>query len=109
MNPAFLSYTIRILLVLIAVCVQAALPLYAVRNRLDAEVGGIKKLFCFLNACMMTAFCFLYGKLAAAPLEVGNDMGAPLIISSLICFGLCLLQGILFFKTLFVKLPVLLT
>ena len=36
MNPAFLSYTIRILLVLIAVCVQAALPLYAVRNRLDA-------------------------------------------------------------------------
>ena len=109
MNPAFLSYTVRILLVLIAVCVQAALPLYAVRNRLDAEINRTKQFFCFLNACMMTSFCFLYGKLLTAPLEVGNDTGAPLMTSSLICFGLCILQGALFFKTLFVKLPVLLT
>ena len=109
MSPAFVSYAVRILLALIAVCAQTVLPLYAIRNRLDAEVGNTKKLFCFLNACMLTAFCFLYGKLAAAPLEVGNDTGAPLITSSLICFILCLLQCILFFKTLFVKLPVLLT
>ena len=109
MNPAFLPYVVRILLVLIAVCVQCAIPLYAVRNRLDTEINGVKKLFCFLNACMMTSFCFLFGKLLTAPMEVGNDTGSPLVLSSLICFGLCVLQCILFLKTLFVKLPVLLT
>ena len=49
MSPAFISHAVRIVLALIAVCVQTALPLYAVRNRLDAEVGNTKKIVYILK------------------------------------------------------------
>ena len=65
-----------------------------------------KKIFCFLNACMLCFFTTVYAVFITAPIEPNE--GPFTVRSSLICMGLTFLVLILFYKTLSVKLPYLL-
>ncbi|MBQ7732566.1 MAG: GHKL domain-containing protein [Synergistaceae bacterium] len=67
-----------------------------------------QKLFCFFNASMLSSFCPMYTTLLAGPLELGNESGAFLLTSGLINLGVSVIVVIIFFRTLTVKLPVLL-
>ena len=65
-----------------------------------------KKIFCFLNACMLCFFTTVYAVFITAPIEPNE--GPFTVRSSLICMGLTFLVLILFYKTLSLKLPYLL-
>ncbi|MCR4724119.1 MAG: hypothetical protein K5772_01650, partial [Clostridia bacterium] len=65
-----------------------------------------KKIFCFLNACMLCFFTTVYAVFITAPIEPNE--GPFTVRSSLICMGLTFLVLLLFYKTLSVKLPYLL-
>ena len=73
---------------------------------LVVRLGMTKKIFCFLNACMLCFFTTVYSVFLTAPEE--PDEGPFTIRSSLICLGITFLILIFFYKTLSVKLPYLL-
>ncbi|MBQ6434997.1 MAG: hypothetical protein IJJ09_03270, partial [Synergistaceae bacterium] len=70
-----------------------------------------RKLFCFFNSVMLCTFCPLYTIFIAAPFEAGNKLwqttGLMTLKSNLICIGLVLIIGAIFFRTLYIKLPML--
>jgi signal transduction histidine kinase len=66
----------------------------------------IKKLFCFLNACMFCFFTTVYSVFLTAPIE--PEEGPFSIRSSLICLGLTFAILLLFYRTLSIKIPYLL-
>ncbi|MBQ6969701.1 MAG: GHKL domain-containing protein [Synergistaceae bacterium] len=76
---------------------------------IDASTG--RKLFCFFNSVMLCAFCPLYTVFIMAPLEAENEIwhtaGLFTLQSSVVNTALVLLIGGIFFKTLCVKLPML--
>ena len=71
-----------------------------------------KKLFCFCNAAMLCVFCSMYTIFIMAPFEFEsgtlNMRGPFLMKSGAVCLALSLLAGVVFFRTLTVKLPALL-
>ncbi|MBQ6772812.1 MAG: sensor histidine kinase [Synergistaceae bacterium] len=67
-----------------------------------------RKLFCFFNAVMLTGFCPMYATILTGPLELGNESGVFTITSGLVSLGLSVIIGLMFYKTLRVKLPMLL-
>ena len=67
-----------------------------------------KKLFCFFNATMLCFFCVMYTHFLAAPLELHFSGGPFSWQSSLLCLGLAVLCIGLAFRTLHVKIPLLL-
>ena len=67
-----------------------------------------RKLFCFFNAVMLTGFCPMYTMYLMSSLELGNEFGAFMIASGLVSLGLSVIVGLIFYKTLTVKLPMLL-
>ncbi len=75
----------------------------------DASTG--RKLFCFFNSVMLCAFCPLYTVFIMAPLEAENEIwhtaGLFTIQSSIVNISLVLVIGAIFFRTLYVKLPML--
>ena len=73
---------------------------------LIVRLGMTKKIFCFLNACMLCFFSTVYSVFLTAPFE--PDEGPFTIRSALICLGITFVILILFYKTLTVKLPYLL-
>lgn len=79
---------------------------------LSVNLSLNKKLFCFFNSMMICSVGPLYTILAAAPDELTNPLWFTLklftIRSGLICLGLTVLTGIIFFRTLTKKIPMLL-
>ena len=75
----------------------------------DASTG--RKLFCFFNSVMLCAFCPLYTVFIMAPLEAENEIwntaGLFTFQSSIVNISLVLVIGAIFFRTLHVKLPML--
>ncbi|MBQ4468575.1 MAG: GHKL domain-containing protein [Synergistaceae bacterium] len=67
-----------------------------------------QKLFCFFNAAMLSGFCPMYATILMGPVELGNETGPFLITSGLVSLGLAVVVGVIFFRTLTVKLPMLL-
>ena len=108
MNSELLQRLAQLILLFLPAVAFTIMPLYYTKSALETEVGVVKKAFCVLNACAMVLLCNMYASVLSAPLEMNNDLHAPLYQTSLICFGLCLLLGALFFKTLTKKLPALL-
>ena len=85
-------------------CFLAGLILY---DRL-VELETDKKLFCFFNAAMVCVFCRMYTHFLAAPLELQSSGGPFFWQSSLLCLGLAAACTGLAFRTLHVKIPLLL-
>ena len=75
----------------------------------DTSTG--RKLFCFFNSMMLCTFCPLYTVFIMAPLEaenkIWNSAGLFTLQSSIVYIALVLLVGAVFFRTLHVKLPML--
>ena len=75
----------------------------------DASMG--RKLFCFFNAVMLCTFCPLYTMFITAPLEAENAIwessGLFTVKSGVVCLCLVVIVGAIFFRTLTVKLPML--
>ena len=65
----------------------------------------LKKLFCFFNSTMISGNGIVYGMLLAAPLETDDSFMIMEPLTSLICLGISLLLGAIYFKTLFIKMP----
>ena len=68
-----------------------------------------RMLFCFFNATMIATNGIVFGTLAAAPLELANPDRVPLPVTGLICLASAALLGALYFRTLTVQLPYLLS
>ena len=68
----------------------------------------VKKLFSFLNATMITSNTIVFAFLLAAPWELDNHFKAPLMHTSLLCLAISVLLGLIYRKTLTVKIPYLL-
>lgn len=75
----------------------------------NASLG--RKLFCFFNSVMLCTFCPLYTVFLMAPIEKENVIwytkGVFTIQSSIVYISLAILIGAIFFKTLYIKLPML--
>lgn len=75
----------------------------------DTSTG--RKLFCFFNSMMLCTFCPLYTVFIMAPFEaenkIWNTAGLFTLQSSIVYIALVLLVGAVFFRTLHVKLPML--
>ena len=71
-----------------------------------------KKLFCFFNAAMLCTFGPLYTILTTAPYELTNPLWFMLKLftfrSGFIFLGFTVLTGMIFFRTLTIKIPFLL-
>ena len=72
----------------------------------DLSLG--KKLFCFFNSSMLCAFSTMYTVYITAPIERTKTEDLFFPESSLICLGVNILNGILFYRTLKTKIPYLL-
>ena len=79
---------------------------------LCVDVSFSKKLFCFSNAIMLCMLCPMYTITLMAPDELTNILwtssGLFTLKSCLVNLGLAILLGVIFFKTLTVKLSMLL-
>ena len=75
------------------------------------EASPGRKLFCFFNSVMLCTFCPLYTVFLMAPIEKENAFwytkGVFTVESSVVYILLALVIGAIFFKTLYVKLPML--
>lgn len=75
------------------------------------DTGTGKKLFCFFNSVMLCTFCPLYTVFIMAPFEADNKLwktaGLFTIQSCIVYISLVLVIGAIFFRTLYVKLPML--
>ena len=100
--PAMAFYLMPALM-LPLLLLYTALPIRYARVYRDLRIGKSKKLFCFCHALMMLTFSYLYGRLLAAPYELAHPQLWAL--PALICTGVTLVMGVLFFRTLSVKLP----
>lgn len=83
------------------------LPLFFIFFTL-AKIDIVRKLFTFLNAIMITMNGIVIGLLMAAPLELDNTFNVPGVLTSLTCIGVIVVMGLIYFKTLTVKIPYLL-
>ena len=84
----------------------AAIVFAVYMSIVDAEVG--KKLFCFSNALMLCAMCPMYTILTNAPRELLNFSGVFTYSSGLISLAVSAILGAIFYRTLTVKIPILL-
>ena len=76
---------------------------------LSVKLELVKKLLCFFNSTMLCEFCKMYTVNLVAPIELAEMAGISTYISSgLVSLVLALVIGIIFFKTLSVKIPMLL-
>ncbi|MBQ9403988.1 MAG: GHKL domain-containing protein [Synergistaceae bacterium] len=77
------------------------------------KAGTGKKLFCFFNSVMLCSFCKLYTVFIMADVEAHNKIwdvtGLFTIESGLVYIALALIIGAIFFRTLYIKLPMLIT
>ena len=85
--------------------VLATLPFFWAAYYWCVNLELEKKLFCFLNAAMLCESTSYHTRMITARLELGRDGKPYLAVSSLICLLLCVLLGILFYRTFRVKIP----
>ncbi|MBQ3390277.1 MAG: GHKL domain-containing protein [Firmicutes bacterium] len=85
-----------------------ALLIFYIVYHVVVDLSTGKKLYCFLNSCMLAEFCNLYTNILRAPVEQYDSNGPFLISSCLICLGLTLVIGAVFYHMLTHNLPELL-
>ncbi len=85
-----------------------ALVVFYIAYHVSVRLPAGKRLFCFFNALMLAVFCNLYTSILRAPVEQYDSEGPFLISSCLICLGLALVIGAVFFHVLAHSLPELL-
>ena len=78
-------------------------PALAIHLFLTAS-GAMRRLYCFFNAAMISGNSILYGMILAAPLESDNSFSTLDPEVCLVCIAVMLLLGILYYKTLSVKI-----
>ena len=93
---------VRIMMLPVAAVIFA---MYAIL--FDTEAG--KKLFCFFNAAMLSLSCHMYAVYLVAPLEILNFSPVFLMPSGFLSLGISVIMGAIFFRTLTVKLPMLMS
>lgn len=86
-------------------CMPIMLALYG--YVVDLSAG--KTLFCFLYAGALSAVACLFANVLTAPVEIGNPLIPATPFSSLVCLACELLMCIFFYRSLNVKLRMLLT
>ena len=74
----------------------------------QTKIDIVRKLFTFLNAIMITMNGIVFGLLLGAPLELDNTHNVPGELTALACIGVVFIMGLIYFKTLTVKIPYLL-
>ena len=84
------------------------LPLFGVYYMLTNE-RLVRKLFCFLISAMLVGNALVFGKLISAPFEMENYRPIIGALSGGFCLAAALVIGIIYWKTLTVKLPYLLS
>ena len=67
-----------------------------------------KKLFCFFNAVMLCAICPAYTIILMGPFELENESGVFLLESGFMNLAIALLMILIFIKTAYKRIPVLL-
>ena len=76
------------------------------------DLSFTKKLFCFFNSTMLCALCNIYTITLMSPYELKNLMwhSARLFTlkSAYMCIGISILEGFIFYRTLKIKIPMLL-
>ncbi|MBQ7245506.1 MAG: GHKL domain-containing protein [Firmicutes bacterium] len=82
----------------------ALLPLFGVFQFLSSG-DTVKKLYTFLNSTMVITNSIVFGTLLSAPQELNNEGTILLPQSSFICLGVALVSGLIYWKTLAVKIP----
>ena len=83
--------------------VISLVPALAIHMFLTAS-GVMRRLYCFFNAAMISGNSILYGMLLAAPFESDNSFATLDPEVCLVCIAVMLLLGILYYKTLSVKI-----
>ena len=75
------------------------------------DASSVRKLFCLFNSVMLCAFCPLYTVFIMDSLEADNEIwqtsGLFTLQSGIVNISLVLAIGAIFFRTLHVKLPML--
>ena len=101
------------LAVMFSAAVFAILPVLASQKDLPAAVrlkslSFSRKIFCLLNAGMLCELCSMYTRFIVAPYEItGHTFTDSTAIPALAFLGMSAVVGAVFFRTLTVKLPVL--
>ena len=72
------------------------------------DIEFSKKLFCFLNSAMLSVFCPMFSILLMSPAELENTARVFNINSGFMSLFFAVVTGIIFFRTLNVKIPMLL-
>ena len=80
------------------------LPVFFLAYNFCYDLSLPKKLLCFFNSSMLCGFGAMYSVFVTAPLEVGNQKKVSRISSGLICLGITLAIGGVFFRTLHTKI-----
>lgn len=80
------------------------LPLFGIYYAITDD-RLVKKLFCFLNSTMIVMNALVYGIILAAPIELENPETVYRILSGLICLLCAAALGVIYWKTLTVKIP----
>lgn len=84
------------------------IPLFGIYHLLTKE-PMVKKLFCFLISAMLVGNALVFGKLLAAPYELEYHTPMTGAVSGGFCLASALVLGIVYWKTLTVKIPYLLS
>ena len=79
------------------------IPAFAIHMFLTTS-DVMRRLYCFFNAAMISGNSILYGMILAAPLESDNSFSTLDPEVCLVCIAVMLLLGILYYKTLSVKI-----
>ena len=101
------------LAVMFSAAVFAILPVLTSQKDLPAAVrlktlSFSRKIFCLLNAGMLCELCSMYTRFIVAPYEItGQVFTDSTAIPALAFLGMSAVVGAVFFRTLTVKLPVL--
>ena len=91
----------------------AVMPMIASQKNLPfitrlKNVSLSRKIFCLLNSVMLCKLCFMYTRFITAPYEItGYTFTYGTAIPALAFLGMSVIIGAVFFRTLTVKLPVL--
>lgn len=101
---AYLSMVFELLsIALLIPCSAVLLALFYHMSTLEPA----KKVHCVLNAAMLCAFSTMYACYVTAPWEVDNSSNVLTPGSAISCLLLAFLVGVLFSRTLIVKIPAL--
>ena len=79
--------------------------LFYIPYHISFERSAVQKLFSYINSAVLCAFGTAYTNVLAAPMEIGNEENVLRLQSGLICLGVTIMTGAVFYRTLAYKLP----